>query len=233
MTELVEYTRQLDIFDPAKHRSAQVSMIGLGGVGSFAALGLAKLGIPKLTIVDFDEVEPQNIPNQLHPTEAIGAGKAESMAATLKSFADIEAVAIDGKFTDDGPPEGWPKAPFGVVVTGLDSMKARNNVWKNGGIKLNPYVPLLLDVRLGGQDIVIYAVNPTNMEDIDEYEDTLHDDGESVSQSCTGRGIIDVGLQVGSLVTRMVRKHYAGEPVPNITMVDQSSMTVAQGEWVK
>ncbi|MCZ8298281.1 tRNA A37 threonylcarbamoyladenosine dehydratase [Flavobacterium fontis] len=67
-----------------KLRKANVLVVGLGGVGSFAAEFLARAGVGKMTIVDGDVVDITNINRQLpalHST--VGLPKVELMAARL------------------------------------------------------------------------------------------------------------------------------------------------------
>ncbi|MEM9493344.1 MAG: tRNA threonylcarbamoyladenosine dehydratase, partial [Myxococcota bacterium] len=64
--------------------SAHVLVVGLGGVGSFAAESLARSGVGTLTIVDFDAVCITNFNRQLHAIDgAVGKNKAEVMAQRL------------------------------------------------------------------------------------------------------------------------------------------------------
>ena len=64
---------------------AHVLVVGLGGVGSFAAESLARSGIGTLTIVDFDAVCITNFNRQLHAVDgAVGKNKADVMAERLR-----------------------------------------------------------------------------------------------------------------------------------------------------
>lgn len=222
----VSYERQLGFFDPEQHRAATATLVGCGGVGSFSAIALSKLGIPSLTLIDFDEVEAHNIPNQFFEVEQIGSKKCEALAALCERFGNTDCHTVDTKIEkDDG--SKW----MSPVVLGLDSMDAREAAWST--IKRSPYVPVMIDVRLSGQSIVMYSVDPCSSEDIKQYENTLHADDEANEQACTERGVIDVGFQVGSLVSRMVRKHYASQELPKITMFEQGSLSVVHGGWVE
>ena len=72
-------------------RRTHVLVVGLGGVGSFAAEALARSGVGRLTLVDFDVVCVTNTNRQLHATRpTIGKSKADLMAARL---ADINPDA--------------------------------------------------------------------------------------------------------------------------------------------
>ena len=63
---------------------AHVVVLGVGGVGSWAAEALARAGIGELTLVDFDRIAPSNLNRQVHAlTSTIGRLKVEVMAERL------------------------------------------------------------------------------------------------------------------------------------------------------
>src|SRR5512147_3140881 len=64
---------------------AHVVVLGIGGVGTFAAEALARAGVGRLTLVDGERVDPTNANRQLHALQGThGANKAEVMAARLR-----------------------------------------------------------------------------------------------------------------------------------------------------
>ena len=68
-------------------RSATVVVIGLGGVGSWAAEALARSAIGHLVLIDFDHIAPSNVNRQLHALEGeFGRSKVEAMSSRLKKI---------------------------------------------------------------------------------------------------------------------------------------------------
>jgi tRNA A37 threonylcarbamoyladenosine dehydratase len=66
---------------------ASVAVFGLGGVGSFACEALARGGIGRLTLVDFDTIDLTNLNRQLHALEGtIGRPKAQVMAERCRAI---------------------------------------------------------------------------------------------------------------------------------------------------
>ncbi len=64
--------------------SARVLVVGVGGVGSAAALYLASSGVGALVLNDFDTIDPTNLPRQpLYGEEDLGCRKAEAAARRL------------------------------------------------------------------------------------------------------------------------------------------------------
>ena len=71
----------------AELAQCHVLIVGLGGVGGFAAELIARAGIGRLTIVDADIVQPSNINRQLvATTETIGRAKASDLAERLPAI---------------------------------------------------------------------------------------------------------------------------------------------------
>ena len=87
--QLNRYSRQIllpeiDYAGQLKLAQSHALIIGLGGLGSPAALYLAAAGIGKLTLVDFDQVDESNLQRQvIHNEQRIGQNKAQSAAKTL------------------------------------------------------------------------------------------------------------------------------------------------------
>jgi len=220
----IDYTRQRDFFDPDKV-NATVTIVGCGGIGSFTGFALAKLGVRELRLLDFDHVEAHNVPNQLFLPKQVGVTKVNALAETIYSATDTTNVV-----THEHPlQDGIPMSP--IVISALDSMQARAELWQRVKGKLD--VKLFLDGRLGGENVLLYAAKPSLPSDIRGYEATLHSDEEGVDLPCTGRAIIDVGFAIASLMTRAVRLHYAGEPHTPITYLNQNTLELQKGDWLE
>ncbi|MCK4706143.1 MAG: ThiF family adenylyltransferase, partial [Gammaproteobacteria bacterium] len=105
--QLLRYNRhimlpQIGFEGQQKLRDAHVLIIGLGGLGSPAALYLATAGIGKLTLVDDDEVELSNLQRQIiHRHQNIGEKKVASAKSNLLAINDeIDIVTIDHRLDE-------------------------------------------------------------------------------------------------------------------------------------
>lgn len=105
---------------------AHVAVVGIGGVGSWAAEALARSGVGLLTLVDLDHVAESNINRQIHAVEAsIGQAKVLAMRDRIHSFNPACQVTCVEEFVE---PDNWPTLlPEGVtaVIDACDQMKAK------------------------------------------------------------------------------------------------------------
>jgi tRNA threonylcarbamoyladenosine dehydratase len=110
----------------ARLMGARVVVFGLGGVGSFAAEALARSGVGRLSLVDFDEVCVTNVNRQLHALKGnVGKRKVEVMAERLRLIhptSEIEPVAA---FYNAESSEELLSGPIDYVVDAIDNVTAK------------------------------------------------------------------------------------------------------------
>jgi tRNA A37 threonylcarbamoyladenosine dehydratase len=107
-------------------RAAHVAIIGVGGVGSWAAESLARSGVLRLTLIDMDHVAESNINRQIHAIEAtLGQAKVIAMRDRIHSFSpDCDVTCVD-EFVEAS---NWPTLlPVGVdaVIDACDQVKSK------------------------------------------------------------------------------------------------------------
>jgi sulfur carrier protein ThiS adenylyltransferase len=94
-------TEELEFLMMARHtpgihqkiRTSVVGIAGLGGLGSAIAIALARIGVGKLILVDFDVVEPSNLNRQQYFVHQIGMPKVEALQkniAMINPYVKIE-----------------------------------------------------------------------------------------------------------------------------------------------
>ena len=74
--------------------SATVAMCGLGGLGSNIAIALARAGVGKLILIDFDRVDITNLHRQQYKAEQIGMYKTVALAENLKDIAPYISLEV-------------------------------------------------------------------------------------------------------------------------------------------
>lgn len=72
--------------------AATVAICGLGGLGSNVALALARAGIGKLVLIDFDRVDLSNLHRQQYALSQIGQYKTEALAENLRALNPFMAI---------------------------------------------------------------------------------------------------------------------------------------------
>ncbi|MBR3756566.1 MAG: thiamine biosynthesis protein ThiF [Firmicutes bacterium] len=82
--------------------SATVAICGLGGLGSNVAIALARAGIGKLLLIDFDSVEISNLHRQQYKANQIGRYKADALTEDLSEIAPYtEVKPVVEKITEE------------------------------------------------------------------------------------------------------------------------------------
>lgn len=108
------------------HRS-HVLVVGLGGVGAYAAEMICRAGVGKMTIVDADTVNPSNINRQLpalHST--VGKPKAEVVAQRLLDInPELELTVFCEFIRDERTIEILDSARFNFIVDAIDSLSPK------------------------------------------------------------------------------------------------------------
>jgi tRNA threonylcarbamoyladenosine dehydratase len=136
-TELIVGRQDLEVLSK-KH----VLVIGLGGVGSFAAELICRGGVGEMTIVDGDTVDVTNCNRQLPATrDTVGQSKADIMAARLASINPQMKINVVKEFLDPDKIEALlTSQPFDFVVDAIDSVSPKLKVIKTAYEKRIPFV---------------------------------------------------------------------------------------------
>ena len=74
--------------------SATVAICGLGGLGSNIAIALARAGVGRLILIDFDRVDITNLHRQQYKASQIGLYKTEALAENLKEIAPYISLEL-------------------------------------------------------------------------------------------------------------------------------------------
>ena len=107
-----------------KFSSATVAVCGLGGLGSNIAIALARAGIGKLLLIDFDRVDITNLHRQQYKVNQIGLHKADALAENLLEIAPYtEITAVTAKITEENFADLLKEAD--VVCEAFDNAEAK------------------------------------------------------------------------------------------------------------
>ncbi len=103
-----------------------VIVLGLGGVGSWAAESLARSGVGRITVVDFDEICITNANRQLHALQGlVGQKKAEVMAERLRKINPQAQVTALTQFYNQETSEEILGLQPDYIVDCIDNLTAK------------------------------------------------------------------------------------------------------------
>ena len=161
-----DYLNPLDV----KHRC---HIIGCGSVGSTVAELLARLGIKKISLHDFDTVMSHNIANQMFYQTDIGKTKVfavKEMICQINPDASKEIEIF---------PDGWTQETMlnGYVFLCVDNIDVRREVATKN--KMNNAIKAMFDFRTGLEDAQHYAAdwkNPRLVENLIKSMDFTHEE---------------------------------------------------------
>lgn len=108
-------------------KNANVLVVGLGGVGAYAAEQICRAGIGKMTIVDGDVVETTNLNRQLPAlVSTTGMPKAEILASRFRDInPEIELTVVNDFISDEKTVELLKSRHFDYVVDCIDTLSPK------------------------------------------------------------------------------------------------------------
>ena len=130
--------------------SATVAICGLGGLGSNIAIALARAGIGKLLLIDFDRVDITNLHRQQYKANQIGRYKADALAENLVEIAPYtEIQTVTAKITEENFADLLKEAD--VVCEAFDNADAKAML-VNGVLEQLPHCYLVAASGMAGMD---------------------------------------------------------------------------------
>ncbi|WP_394180643.1 tRNA cyclic N6-threonylcarbamoyladenosine(37) synthase TcdA [Marinomonas posidonica] len=105
---------------------SHVCVIGIGGVGSWAAEALARSGIGRITLIDMDDVCVTNTNRQIHALEGnVGKAKVDAMQERIALInPDCQVTCVEDFITPDNLAELLSE-PFDYIIDAIDSLKPK------------------------------------------------------------------------------------------------------------
>ncbi|MEQ8636377.1 ThiF family adenylyltransferase [Gimesia maris] len=177
-TTVNRFQRQSDLVPPERLSQVSATVIGVGAIGRQVALQLTAIGVPRLQLIDFDQVELTNITTQGYQVADLGKYKTTATREAAESLApEISITDLQDRFR--------PRHNTGsVIFCCVDSISAREAIWRAISAKCEFFV----DGRMLGEVIRVLAISPPEMRD--DYESTLFDQSEAHTGACTAQSTI-------------------------------------------
>lgn len=225
--QLLRYSRQImlpdmDVAGQQALIDSSVLIVGLGGLGSPAAMYLAAAGVGKLAIADDDVVEVSNLQRQIaHSQESIGDSKVESAKQRLLGLnPDIEVVALNARLEGASLDAAVEQAD--LVLDACDNFATRFAI-NQSCIKYRTPLVSGAAIRMEGQVIVF-----NSKEEKSPCYRCLYKEGEGEDTSCATNGVISpvVGI-IGTVQAMEAIKVLTGIGQPllgRLLLLDAKSM---------
>jgi len=154
-------SKSYEFFKPEDVKE-RIHIIGCGSVGSTIAELLARFGLTKLTLYDFDKVEPKNIANQMFRQEHVGMEKVSALAGMLYEINPEIKNAISTAS------HGYVAQKLsGYVFLCVDNIELRREIATAN--KNNAYIKAVFDFRTRLTDAQHYATEWCNTNMVDDF----------------------------------------------------------------
>jgi len=201
----IDRARHEDLLPSKRARELEVMVVGCGAIGSWSAVLLAKMGVRKFVLIDFDRVEDVNVSVQAFGAMAIGESKVEALKKTLMrdmELKDREVVTIEERWME----EMGKKCD--VCVASMDNLGGRQEVWEG----MKDKAGLFVDPRMGAQFLEVHAVGREDEKGREEYGKVIYPKDESFTpEPCAARAVVYTAAIAGGAVANMVRQWVMGE----------------------
>ena len=126
------YSRTLKLIGEeglSRLKNSSVLIVGVGGVGSFAAEAIARAGVGNITVMDGDTVQPSNLNRQLIAlTSTLGRNKAEVMVERINDINPETSVTALARFYKED--DELDLTAFDWIIDAIDSVDAKTALIK-------------------------------------------------------------------------------------------------------
>jgi tRNA threonylcarbamoyladenosine dehydratase len=147
-------------------RAAHVAVVGIGGVGSWAAEALARSAVGEITLIDLDHVAESNINRQIHALDTtLGQAKVEAMRERIARINPGCIVHAVDEFVDADNWSGLLPAGVNAVIDACDEVKAKVAM---AAWALHTRTPFIACGAAGGKRLA-------HKVDVDDLAKTTHD----------------------------------------------------------
>lgn len=217
-------TKSIEYFDPVNVKG-KCHIIGCGSVGSTVAALLARLGVTKFVLYDFDRVEAHNLANQMFVHKDI---KTEKVDAVKRIITEINP---DAEPTIEICREGYNDQKLnGYVFLCVDNIDLRREICQKH--RMNRMIKAVFDFRTRLEDAQHYAANWADMKQVDNLIKTMdfsHDEAHAatpVTACGTELGVAPTVWVVCSLGVCNFMNLIRGVPLKNIVVCNPFAMDI-------
>lgn len=181
-----------------KLKQAAVGIAGVGGLGSNVAVALARVGVGKLIIADFDVVEPSNLNRQQYFVDQMGMYKTDAMKSNLLRVNPyVDVITHRTMLTPDNIPEIFSSCM--IIIEAFDRVEMKTML-------INTVMEKMPDVKvIAASGLAGYG--PNNDIKTMSLSKRLYVVGDLVSEAKPGMGLMAprVGIAASQQANQAVR----------------------------
>jgi hypothetical protein len=170
---------------------------GTGGIGSWTALALSRIG-HNLYLYDADLVEEVNLAGQFYKRSNIGKSKSQATKDNILECCNND-IQANGWFTEDS-------LVTPIMISAFDNMKARKLMFEKWAEQEDR--ELFIDGRMLLQEGMVFAVTK-GQEDL--YRSELFDDNEIADLPCNYKATTHCGMIIGGLITSLLNNYLSNK----------------------
>lgn len=218
--DMVDYRRQIELFNPAHHHGRRVVVVGCGNTGSHATLALTRLGLSEFVLVDFDEVEEHNLSSQAYPDTSVGLSKVATLRNEMKrvnSMVRVETITLPiQEALTDGHLE---LRDSDILLVAVDTMDTRYELLE----MIRDWGGIVYDSRVGGGQVEVHQGN------VEQWATTLT--READTDSCGGRFISYTSYVAAGLIASTVKRVLTEQPITRSVYMSLDTFEILK-RWV-
>jgi len=195
------FSRQADVVPARRLAECDITVVGVGALGRQVALQLAAVGAPRLTLIDFDTVEPSNLASQGYLEADLGRSKVTATAEQCRRIhGGIEVTEINERFRRS-------QSVGSVVFCAVDRIDARRRIWQS----VKDRAEFFADGRLTAE--VIRVLTACDEDSHQHYGTTLFPQAEAHAGTCTSRMTVFAANIAAGLLIQQYSRWLRGLPM--------------------
>ena len=199
-----------------KTRKQDVTIAGLGGIGSYVVFMLSRLDVNTMTLYDPDKVERVNLSGQLYNSNQIGDYKVDAAASMIANYSNYHSFVAKHEKLDEN------SMISKVTICGFDNMKARKDAfrnWTNFVARLPEEERgecLFIDGRLAAEELQVFCIKGDDTDGERRYEPYLFSDSQAAPTVCSYKQTTFMANMIGSIIVNLFINFVANQCNPLI-----------------
>lgn len=199
-----------------KTRKQDVTIAGLGGIGSYVVFMLSRLDVNTMTLYDPDIVERVNLSGQLYNSNQIGDYKVDAAANMIANYSNYYSCVAKHEKLDEN------SMISKVTICGFDNMKARKDAfrnWTNFVARLPEEERgecLFIDGRLAAEELQVFCIKGDDTDGERRYEPYLFSDSQAAPTVCSYKQTTFMANMIGSIIVNLFINFVANQCNPLI-----------------